>query len=166
MPAQRHLMRRRLRTAALAAVLALGAGLGLAGCATDAGADTAEALHASVVRVAERSADEDFAGALAALLLLERDVDDAVAAGEVPAAQATEIRTAIELVRTDLQAADARANPTPTPSPTQAPADGDDGDGDGDGDDNSGPGNSGDNRNDGNNGNNGKGNGNNGEDED
>ncbi|MFF2388385.1 hypothetical protein [Agromyces sp. NPDC058104] len=136
---------------ALAAVIALGAGLGLAGCATDDGTGTADALHASVVRVAERSADEDFAGALAALLLLERDVDDAVAAGEVAAAQESEIRTAIELVRADLEAAQARTDPASTPTPTQAPADDDgDDDGDGDGDDeNSGPGNSGGNRNDG-----------------
>lgn len=154
-PAPRRARRHRLGTAALAAVLALGAGLGLAGCAGE-GENTAEALHASVVHVAERAADEDFAGALAALLLLERDVDDAVADGEVAAEQEAEIRTAIELVRADLVAAEARANPTEAPAPTQAPDEDDDGGDDGD-DDNSGPGNSGDNRNDGDNRDKGKG---------
>ncbi|MFF2277061.1 hypothetical protein [Agromyces sp. NPDC058126] len=129
--------RRRLRAAALAATVAIG--LGLAGCASEA--DAGDALHASVVRVAERSADEDFAGALAALLLLERDVDEAVAADEVPAAQEAEIREAIELVRADLEAAEERARQASEPSPTPTPTDADDDD-----DDNSGPGNSGGNR--------------------
>ncbi|MFE6965145.1 hypothetical protein ACFVAJ_08535 [Agromyces sp. NPDC057679] len=129
---------RRLRAAALATVVALGLGLGLAGCASEA--DAGDALHASVVRVAERSADEDFAGALAALLLLERDVDEAVAAGDLPEAQEAEVRAAIELVRDDLEAAEERARQASEPSPTPTPADDDD--------DNSGPGNSGDNRND------------------
>lgn len=138
----RHSRRGRLRAAALAAAVAIG--LGLAGCASDG--DAGDALHASVVLVAEHSADEDFTGALAALLLLERDVDEAVAAGEIAAAQEAEIRSAIELVRADLAAAEERARQPATPTPTPTPSDVDDDDQD-DGDD-SGPGNSGDNRND------------------
>ena len=106
----------------------------------------AEGLHESVVQIAQRASVEDFTGAMAELLLLERAVDAAVAAGELDDAREAEIRAAIDLVRADL---DAAATPTPTPVPAPAPADtGNDGNGDGD---NSGPGNSGNNRNDGNN---------------
>ncbi|GAA1795242.1 hypothetical protein [Agromyces lapidis] len=138
----RRFATRHLRAAALTAVVVFGLGLGLAGCASEP--DTGDALHASVVRVAERSADEDFTGALAELLLLERDVDEAVAAGDVGAAHEAEIRAAIELVRADLETAEEGARQAATPTPTPTPSDA----GDDDDDDDSDPGNSGDNRND------------------
>ena len=125
-------MRRRITLAAAAVSAALALGLG--GCAAQPSA--AEGLHASVVQIAQRASVEDFTGAMAELLLLERAVDAAVADGTLDDAREAEIRAAIELVRADLTAA---ATPTPTPTPT--PTEVDTGDDD---DDNSGPGNSGD----------------------
>ncbi|MFF2272841.1 hypothetical protein ACFVTX_11240 [Agromyces sp. NPDC058136] len=125
------------RPRAGAIALALALPLLFTGCAT--ANDDGSTLRASVVRVAEQSAASDLTGALAELLLLEREVDERVAAGELPAAQEAEIRAAIELVRADLQAAIERAV-SPSPTPTESSDDDDD--------DNSGPGNSGDNRND------------------
>ena len=128
----------RLRTTLAATAVAAALALGLGGCAP-AQPSLPEDLHTSVVQIAQRASVEDFTGAMAELLLLERAVDTAVAAGELDEAREAEIRAAIELVRADL---DAAASPTPTPVPAPAPADtGNDGDGD-DGD-NSGPGNSG-----------------------
>ena len=123
-------MRRRITLAAAAVSAALALGLG--GCAAQP--SPAEDLHASVVQIAQRASVEDFTGAMAELLLLERAVDAAVAEGALDDAREAEIRAAIELVRADLTAA---ATPTPTPTPT--PTDADAGD-----DDDSGPGNSGD----------------------
>lgn len=131
--------RPRLLATAAAAALALTAPFALTGCAP--ADDAADELRASVVRVAEHSADADFAGALAALLLLEREVDDAVATGDLRAGQEAEIRTAIDLVRADLQAQVERVERETNPAPTPAPDDTDE-------DDDSGPGNSGGNRND------------------
>ena len=125
-------MRKRITLTATAVSAALALGLG--GCA-GAQPSTSEGLRTSVVQIAQRASVEDFTGAMAELLLLERAVDAAVAAGELDAAREAEIRAAIELVRADLAAA---TTPTPTPAPVPAPADtGNDGDGD-----NSGPGNS------------------------
>jgi hypothetical protein len=130
--------RRRITLTATAISAALALGLG--GCAA-AQPSSAEGLHDSVVQIAQRASVEDFTGAMAELLLLERAVDAAVAEGKLDDAREAEIRAAIELVRTDL---DAAASPTPTPAPAPADTgndnDGNDGDGDGD---NSGPGNSG-----------------------
>ena len=123
-------MRRRITLAAAAVSAALALGLG--GCAAQP--SPAEDLHASVVQIAQRASVEDFTGAMAELLLLERAVDAAVAEGALDDAREAEIRAAIELVRADLTAA---ATPTPTPTPTPTEAD------TGDDDDNSGPGNSG-----------------------
>ena len=121
-------MRHRITLAA--AAVSAGLALGLGGCAAQP--SPAEELHASVVQIAQRASVEDFTGAMAELLLLERAVDAAVTEGEVDDAREAEIRAAIELVRADLTAA---ATPTPTPTPTEADTRG--------GDDNSGPGNSG-----------------------
>ena len=123
-------MRRRITLAAAAVSAALALGLG--GCAAQP--SPAEDLHASVVQIAQRASVEDFTGAMAELLLLERAVDAAVTEGALDDAREAEIRAAIELVRADLTAA-ATPTPTPTPTPTEA--------GTGDDDDNSGPGNSG-----------------------
>ena len=119
-------MRRRITLAAAAVSAALALGLG--GCAAQP--SPAEDLHASVVQIAQRASVEDFTGAMAELLLLERAVDAAVTEGALDDAREAEIRAAIELVRADLTAA-----ATPTPTPTEADT--------GDDDDNSGPGNSG-----------------------
>ena len=110
-------MRRRITLAAAAVSAALALGLG--GCAAAQPSPT-EGLHASVVQIAQRASVEDFTGAMAELLLLERAVDAAVAEGELDDAREAEIRAAIELVRADLTAA---ASPTPTPTPTPTEAD-------------------------------------------
>lgn len=132
-------MMRRLRsrgTVIPAATLAVGLVFGLSACAGSS-ENTAAAMHDSVVQIAERAAAGDYAGALAELALLERDVATAAENGTIDAARETEITTAIEVVRTDLESAEVAT--TPTPEPTVAPSDnGDDG---GDDDSNKGPGN-------------------------
>lgn len=130
-----------------AATVAVSLTLGLAACGTSTEATTA-ALRTSVVQVAERSAVGDYAGALAELALLERDLVDAVEAGRVDTQREQRIRAALDLVRADLEAAEVATTPTPEPEP--APTDGGDG-----GDD--APGNSGNKGNSGNNGKNDKG---------
>lgn len=148
----------RRRAALPAAAIAIALTFGLSACNT--AENTAAAMHTSVVQIAERAAAGDYAGALAELALLDRDVTAAVDAGRIDTAREQEIRAAIELVRADLEAAMAAVT-----SPTPAPADGD-GEGDddeGDDDRNKGNGNGGSSGNGGNNGNgNGNGNGNSG----
>lgn len=132
-------MMRRLqsrRTLIPAATLAIGLVFGLSACAGTS-ENTAAAMHASVVQIADRAAAGDYAGALAELALLERDVATAAENGSIDAARETEITAAMDLVRADLEAAEVAT--TPTPEPTVAPSD-DDGD-DGDDDSNKGPGN-------------------------
>ena len=144
-------MMRRLRsrrTSIPAATLAIGLVFGLSACAGTS-ENTAAAMHDSVVQIADRAAAGDYAGALAELALLERDVATAAENGSIDAARETEITAAMDLVRADLEAAEVAT--TPTPEPTVAPSD-DNGD-DGDDDSNKGPGN-----------NNGNGNGENGKD--
>lgn len=149
----------------LAAVFMAGAlTLGLSACVS-AEATTAE-LRGSVVQIAERAAAGDYAGALAALALLDKDVAAAVDAGRLDGEREQRIRAAMELVRVDLETASVAATPEPAPEPEPQPEpepapeppadDGGDGgnEGEGGGEDNSGPGN--------NNGNNGNGNGNSG----
>ena len=151
----------------LAAVFMAGAlTLGLSACVS-AEATTAE-LRGSVVQIAERAAAGDYAGALAALALLDKDVAAAVDAGRLDGEREQRIRAAMELVRVDLETASVAATPEPAPEPEPEPQpkpepapeppadDGGDGgnEGEGGGEDNSGPGN--------NNGNNGNGNGNSG----
>ena len=119
-----------------AAMLAVGLVFGLSACAGSS-ENTAAAMHDSVVQIAERAAAGDYAGALAELALLERDVVTAAENGTIDAARETEITTPIEVVRADLESAEVAT--TPTPEPTVAPSDhGDDG---GDDDSNKGPGN-------------------------
>lgn len=143
----------RRRAALPAAAIAVALTFGLSACNT--AEDTSAAMHTSVMQIAERAAAGDYAGALAELALLDRDVAAALDAGRIDAAREQEIRTAIDLVRADLEAALAAVT-SPTPAPTDEGGDGDD---DGDDDDrNSGNGNGG---NSGNGGNNGNGNGNN-----
>ena len=131
-------MMRRLRsrgTVIPAAALAVGLIFGLSACAGSS-ENTAAAMHDSVVQIAERAATGDYAGALAELALLERDVATAAENGTIDAARETEITNAIEVVRADLESAEVAT--TPTPEPTVVPSD----DGDDNGDDsNKGPGN-------------------------
>jgi hypothetical protein len=119
-----RLARRRavLPAAAIAVVLTFG----LSACNT--AENTGAAMHTSVVQIAERAAAGDYAGALAELALLDRDVAAALDAGRIDADREQEIRAAMELVRADLEAAEVGTTPTPTPRPTTDPAvdDGDD----------------------------------------
>lgn len=120
--------RTRRRAAIPAAAIAIALTFGLSACNT--AEDTAAAMHASVVQVAERAAAGDYAGALAELALLDRDVTAALDAGRIDADREQEIRAAIELVRADLEAADTGMTPTetstPTPTPTPTDDEGDD----------------------------------------
>ena len=112
-------MRRRRtsrRAAVPAAALAIALSLGLSACAASS-ENTAAALHRSVVQIAERSAAGDFAGALAELALLDRDVTTAAENGSIDSAREQQIRTAMELVRAELETADVAPATTPTPTP-------------------------------------------------
>jgi hypothetical protein len=84
-------------------------------------------MHTSVVQIADRAAAGDYAGALAELALLDRDVAAALDAGRIDAEREQEIRAAMEFVRADLEAAEVATTPTPSAPPTTDPAD-DDGD--------------------------------------
>ena len=117
-----------------AAAIAVTLAFGLSSCAAST-ENTSAAMHDSVVQISTRAAEGDYPGALAELALLERDVDAAVEDGAVDAAQESDIRAAIDLVRADLEAADVASTPTPAPAPA-----GDDGDQPGN-DDNKGKGN-------------------------
>lgn len=114
---------RRMRRSA--AAIAVAVTLGLSACGTSAEEATAT-LRTSVVQVAERSAVGDYAGALAELALLERDLVAAVEAGRVDAEREQRIRAALELVRADLEAAEIATTPTPEPEPTDGGDDGGD----------------------------------------
>ncbi|WP_136707601.1 hypothetical protein [Agromyces sp. H66] len=115
-----RLTRLRGRRAALpAAAIALGLTFGLSACGASA-EETAAALRTSVVQVADRAAAGDYAGALAELALLERDLAAAVDAGRVDTEWEQRIRAAMELVRADLEAAEIATTPTPEPEPSPA----------------------------------------------
>jgi hypothetical protein len=138
-------MTRRLRArrailvgAALAGALTFG--LSACGASSES---TSAAMHASVVQIAERAAEGDYAGALAELALLDRDVATASENGTIDATREAEIRAAMDLVRADLETADAPSTPTPvpTPEPTAVPSDDDGGDDDPGNSDNKGKGN-------------------------
>ena len=121
---------RRARRAILpAAAVAVALTFGLSACGASS-EGTSAAMHASVVQIAERAAAGDYAGALAELALLDRDVTSASENGTIDATREADIRAAMHLVRADLEAADAPATPAPEPAPepTTAPADDDGGD--------------------------------------
>lgn len=126
----------RPRAALSAAAIAVALTFGLSAC--NSAEDTSAAMHTSVVQIAERAAAGDYAGALAELALLDRDVAAALDAGHIDTPREQEIRSAMELVRADLEAAEIATTPTPEPEPTQTDG-GDNGDNEGkgnDGDDN------------------------------
>jgi hypothetical protein len=113
-----RLARRRAILPAAAIAVALAFGLSACNSAENTGA----AMHTSVVQIAERAAAGDYAGALAELALLDRDVTAALDAGHIDADREQEIRAAMELVRVDLEAAEVATTPTPTTPPTTDPA--------------------------------------------
>jgi hypothetical protein len=119
-----RLARRRAILPAAAIAVALAFGLSACNSAENTGA----AMHTSVVQIAERAAAGDYAGALAELALLDRDVAAALDAGHIDADREQEIRAAMELVRADLEAAEVATTPTPTAPPTTDPAIDDDDD--------------------------------------
>jgi hypothetical protein len=133
--------RPRARRAILAAALAGALTFGLSACGASS-ESTSAAMHASVVQIAERAVEGDYAGALAELALLDRDVTSASENGTIDAAREAEIRAAMDLVRADLEAADVPSTPTQTqtPEPTAVPTD-DGGDDDPGNSDNKGKGN-------------------------
>jgi hypothetical protein len=139
----RRLLEGRRRVIAVLAV-AGALTLGLSGCVS--AEETSSELRGSVVQIAERAAAGDYVGALAALALLDRDINAAVDAGHLDAEREQEIRTAMELVRADLEAAEVATSPTPEPEPEPeqdpAPDDANEDNGSNE-DDNDGPGNSG-----------------------
>jgi hypothetical protein len=118
----------RLRRIVPATALALSLVFGLGAC-TATGAQLDADLHASVVEISDRANAGDFAGALAELALLDRDITAASDDGRLDADREREIRAAMDLVRADLEAAEVASTPTPTPTPVPE-------------DDDSGPGNS------------------------
>jgi hypothetical protein len=134
----RRLRARRAILPAAALAGALTFGLSACGASSES---TSAAMHASVVQIAERAAEGDYAGALAELALLDRDVTTASENGTIDAAREAEIRAAMDLVRADLETADAPSTPTPTPEPTAVPSDDDGGDDDPGNSDNKGKGN-------------------------
>ncbi|MDQ0577014.1 hypothetical protein [Agromyces albus] len=124
------------RHAVLPAVaIAVALTFGVSACAS--AEQTADAMHSSVVQIAERAVAGDFVGALAELELLDRDVTVALDAGSIDADREQVIRAAIDLVRADLEAALAAATPSPAPAPDDDD-EGDDGDGNGNGNENGG----------------------------
>jgi hypothetical protein len=121
---------RRVAAFAVAAALAVGA---LAGCSSPPRAieaPAAAAMQESVVAVADHAAAGDGAAALGALDELQRQLDEAVAAGSVSAQRAMEIQASIDLVRADL------STPVEAPAPEETtPAEPADDSGDDSGDD-------------------------------
>ena len=117
-----------------ATALALSLVFGLGACAAT-GAQLGADLHTSVVEISDRANAGDFAGALAELALLDRDVTAASDDGRLDADREREIRAAMDLVRADLEAAEVASTPTPTPTPTPVTVPEDDDSGPGNSDD-------------------------------
>jgi hypothetical protein len=113
-------MRTRRRVVLPAAAIALALTFGLSACGASSD-QTAAAMHGSVVQIAERAAAGDYAGALAELALLDRDVTTAVENGTIDPAQEQEIRDAMDLVQADLEVAEVTPTPKRTPTPTPTP---------------------------------------------
>ena len=114
---------RRARRRAILSAAAIGVALAFGLSACNSAENTGVAMHTSVVQIAERAVAGDYAGALAELALLDRDVAAALDAGRIDADREQEIRAAMELVRADLEAAEVATTPTPTSKPTPTPSD-------------------------------------------
>ncbi|HEY6799122.1 MAG TPA: hypothetical protein VI121_00635, partial [Agromyces sp.] len=124
-----------------AAAISVSLAFGLSGCTASAD-DLAIDMHESVVQIAERAVAGDYAGALAALALLDGDVAEARESGRIDAAREQEITAAIDLVRADLEAAASAATPAPAPPPADEGEEGEGEEGEG-GNGNDGTGNNG-----------------------
>ena len=107
-------------------VLALTAGLALAGCTPQAAAPTA--WQGVVQTLASQASDGDYASATATLDQLEADVTAQRDAGAITSAEAEAILSRIATVRADLASLAPSPEPVPevTPAPTQSTV-GDDG---------------------------------------
>ena len=126
----------RTRTALFRAALLAGLLAFLPGCspqASELSADSAAALSSRLGTVRAAAAANDHDGALRELEHLEKDVEGEAANGSMTFARFQSIRSALKLVRTDLQAliqaaADERAaeaakqEAAPVPQPAPAPA--------------------------------------------
>lgn len=104
----------------------------LAGCAGAPELDQAAAgnFQSRVATAKQLTAQQDFAGALAELGQLERDVQAAADQGDVSPERRARIESAISKVRADLEAAVVAAEPAPapaTPAPVPSPDGGDGG---------------------------------------
>ena len=114
----------RRRFTLVVAGITLAGGL-LAGCATgtpDLHSDTASGLQDGVLTVSTAAAAGDFAGAQAALDVVQADLTAASAANGVTAARAAEIQAAIDLVASDLVAEIESGAPVEAPVETEVPA--------------------------------------------
>jgi hypothetical protein len=122
-----------MRTPKLILVGALALSLGLGGCAQtpELPDDVATALQSHVMAVSTAAADLDYVTALTRLAELEVTLDDAIARGTITAERAQAIRSAIELVRTDLTALS--VPPEPVDEDTSGPGNGNGGNGNGNG---------------------------------
>jgi hypothetical protein len=116
----RHPRHVRRATLLPTAVIAVALTLGLSACSASS-EGTGASMHTSVVQIAERAAAGDYAGALAELALLDRELTAAVDAGTIDATQEQEIRAAMDLVRADLEAAGTGTTETPTSTPSSTP---------------------------------------------
>ena len=96
----------------------------LAGCATpesEISLDVSAQMQDSVVSIAESAAAGDLASATALLDELQKQLDDAVANGDVSAKRAVAIQSAIDVVRADLQAAPVAPVESPPAESTEPP---------------------------------------------
>jgi len=110
---------RRISILVGAAVIVAGALTGCAPSSTALSHDAAAAMQRSVASVADSAAAGDSSSALAMLDGLQAQLDRAIADGDVSAARAAAIQSAIDLVRADLQPVSV---PAPEPA-TTTPAD-------------------------------------------
>ena len=113
----------------LAGAIALS--LGLSGCAqsSDLTDDVATALQSHVMAVSTAAAGLDYATALTRLAELEVTLDNEIARGTITPERAEAIRSAIELVRTDLTALS--QPPEPVDDAPKEPGNGNGGNGNG-----------------------------------
>lgn len=101
----------------------------LAGCSAAPELDEAAGrrLQDRVSAAKQLTAQQNYTGAVAELDQLARELQTAVANGEVSAARSSRIEASVSKVRAGLDAAIAAAKPTPEPVPsTTAPAGGND----------------------------------------
>jgi hypothetical protein len=121
----RHPLPTRVRSVLAVCVLAIG----LSGCVSapasiDQG--TASAMQQKIASVAAAASSKDFSAATARLAELQKELDQAAAAGKLSSSRVSQIQTAINNLAKDLVAASPTPLP-PAPVPAPAPAPGKDG---------------------------------------